>query len=158
MGEAERPVGGVSMTVGDRAEGATDPIDIGAVLHIQQTLARYCQLCDDAEFLLLAQVFAPDGVFVFAGEEVVGRDALAVWFERAQPPRRRGKHLTANAIVEVEPGANRANAVSDFVFVRFIDGAPKPQIAGRYRDKFVRLDGDWLIDRREVETMTRPDT
>jgi ketosteroid isomerase-like protein len=144
------------MTVGDQAEGATDRIDVGAILRIQRALAAYCQLCDDAEFWQLAQVFAPDGVFVFAGAEVTGRDALAAWFERAQPPRRRGKHFTTNAIVDVDPGGDTASAVSDFVFVQFIDGAPKPQIAGRYRDKFVRFDGDWLIERREVETMTQP--
>jgi hypothetical protein len=138
-------------------ERTTEQIDVGAILHIQRALASYCQLCDDAEFSLLARVFAPEGVFVFAGQEVVGRDALGAWFERAQPPKRRGKHLTSNAIVDVEAGGDKASAVSDFVFVQVVDGAVKPQMAGRYRDWFVCLNGDWLIERREVEVMTRAD-
>jgi hypothetical protein len=47
--------------------------------------------------------------------------------------------------------------VSDFVFVQLIHSAVKPEMAGRYRDKFVPLDGDWLIERRQVDMMTRAD-
>jgi hypothetical protein len=90
------------MTVGDQMESTRKEIDVGVILLIQRALASRCQCCDDAEFSLLAQVFAPEGVFGFAGEEMVGRGALAAWFERAQPPRRRGKHFTITADVDVD--------------------------------------------------------
>ncbi len=142
------------MTLGHPAEGDTDRSDVIAVLGIQRTLAAYCQLCDDGEFRRLAERFAPDGVFVFAGEQVAGRDALERWFERAQPLRRRGKHLTTNAAIDVE--GDRASVVSDFVFLRLVAGVVRPELAGRYRDAFVRIGDQWLIERRDVEMMGSP--
>jgi hypothetical protein len=125
-----------------------------AVLSIQRTLAAYCQLCDDGEFRRLAEQFAPDGSFCFAGDTARGHDALEKWFERAQPVSRRGKHITANAIIDVE--GDRARVVSDFVFVRVVDGAISADLAGRYRDVFVRIGHRWLIEQRKVELMSSP--
>lgn len=127
-----------------------------AVLAIQRTLAGYCQLCDDGEFQRLGEQFAPKGVFVYAGQQVTGRDALERWFERAQPPQRRGKHLTTNAIIDVDVEGDRASVVSDFVFVRLVDGVVRPEMAGRYRDAFVQIGDQWLIERRDVEMMGSP--
>ena len=139
------------MDGGAPPDGARAVSDLIAISTIQRALATYCQLCDDGEFRRLAEGFAPDGSFVFAGETVTGRIALERWFEAAQPPRRRGKHLTVNAIIDLE--GDRASVVSDFVFVRLVGGVPLLQIAGRYRDVFVRAGDRWLIERRDVETM-----
>jgi len=140
-----------SMDSGAAFEGARAGSDMIAVLTIQRTMSAYCQLCDDGEFRRLAEQFAPDGSFVYAGETVTGRDALEQWFVSAQPPRRRGKHLTTNAIIDVE--GDRASAVSDFVFLRLVDGALALQTTGRYRDAFVRIGERWLIERRDVKAM-----
>lgn len=121
------------------------------MLAIQRTLAAYCHLCDDGEFRRLAELFAADGSFVFAGETVTGRPALERWFQAAQPPGRRGKHLTTNAIIDLE--VDSANVVSDFVFVRMVDGVIVPAMAGRYRDIFVKIDDQWVFRRRQVEIM-----
>ncbi len=127
----------------------SDPPDVAAQLAISRTLAEYCHLCDDGQFSDLVRRFAPGGSFAFAGVVVTGRDALERWFAQNQPLELRGKHLTTNAVIDVD--GDRARAVSDFVFLRRIDGVVTPQIAGRYRDAFVRLGDQWLIDRREVE-------
>jgi len=140
------------MDRGEPWDGAVS--DLLAISRIQRALAAYCQLCDDGEFGRLAEQFAPDGSFVFAGETVTGRAALERWFEAAQPPRRRGKHLTTNSIIDVE--GDRASVVSDFVFVRLLGGVPALQMAGRYRDVFVCTGDRWLIERRDVETMDDP--
>ena len=124
-----------------------------AELRIRRTLAAYCQLVDDGEFHRLAEQFAPDGCFCYAGEVVTGRDALERWFARTAP-RRPGKHLTMNAIVDIT--GDRAAVVSDFLFVRFIDGRVQPDLAGRYRDAFVKVGDEWLIARRDIETMVPP--
>jgi hypothetical protein len=144
----------VPMDGGAPLDGAGAISDLLAISTIQRALATYCQLCDDGEFRRLAEQFAPDGSFVFAGETVTGRGDLERWFEAAQPPRRRGKHLTTNAIIDVE--GDRASVVSDFVFVRLVGGVPAPEIAGRYRDVFVRTGDRWLIEQRDVETMDDP--
>lgn len=120
------------------------------VLAIDGALAAYCQLCDDGDFQRLAEQFTPGGTFSFGDDVASGRAAIVEWFTANHPPRRRGKHVTMNAIVEVLD--NRAHVVSDFVHLRVIDGAITPVIAGRYRDAFVRIDGRWFIERRDAET------
>jgi len=125
-------------------------------LEIRRTLSAYCHLCDDGEFDRLAEQFAPDGSFVFAGEIVTGRTALVQWFERSQTPKRRGKHLTTNTIVDLL--GDRAHAVSDFVFLRMTEAGITPAIAGRYLDDLRRVDGRWLIERREAAVMQAPPT
>ena len=127
----------------------TDSADAERKIH--RTLAAYCQLVDDGEFGRLAEQFAPDGCFSYAGEDITGRDALERWFAKMQPPRRRGKHLTMNAIADV--AGDRADVLSDYLFLRVIDGQVQIDTAGRYRDVFVRTGDEWLILRREVEPM-----
>jgi len=131
------------------AKVSADPSAVVAQLAISRTLAEYCQLCDDGEFARLSERFTPGGSFAFGGDVVTGRDALEEWFAERQRPELRGKHLTTNAIIDVD--GDHARSVSDFLFVRTIDGRVTPQVAGRYRDTFVRSGGRWLIERREVE-------
>jgi hypothetical protein len=121
---------------------------------IRRTLSAYCHFCDDGEFERLAEQFAADGSFVFGDEVVTGRPALVQWFESSQSPRRRGKHLTTNTIVDLV--GDRAHAVSDYLFIRVTEGGVKPAIAGRYVDDLRHVDGRWLIERREATVMQAP--
>ncbi len=121
---------------------------------ILRILAAYCRLCDDGDFPELVEQFTPDGVITFGDDAATGREELRVWFERRQPPERRGKHLTFNPIVEF--AERRARVVSDFVFLRLVDGVPTPAIAGRYRDEFRRVGDRWLIQRRDIDLMQDP--
>jgi uncharacterized protein (TIGR02246 family) len=127
-------------------------------LAIRRTLAAYCQLCDDGDFAGLADQFAPDGAFVIGGTVAAGRAAVVAWFEANHPPKRRGKHLTMNTIVDVI--GDSGTVESDFVHLRVIDGVITPEVAGRYLDTFLRLDGRWLIARRDARiqmlTTSRP--
>jgi hypothetical protein len=123
-------------------------------LAIRRTLAIYCHRCDDGDFAELVDQFTTDGSFAYLGEEVTGHEQLRAWFESKQPPDRRGKHLTMNTVVDID--GDRAHAVSDFVFLRLVDGSPSPAVAGRYRDELHCVNGRWLIDRREVHVMSVP--
>jgi len=118
---------------------------------VTRTLAMYCHLCDDGDFARLVELFAPDGSVAFGEEVVTGRDALTTWFALRQPPERRGKHLVMNTIVDVD--GDHATAVSDYVFLRLVDGAVTPTIAGRYRDRLRRDGARWVIERRDIEIM-----
>ena len=118
-------------------------------LGIRRTLATYCHLCDDGDFTALAELFAPEGAFVYRGEVVGGRPALARWFEAMQgQPSQQGRHLTVNTVVDQQ--GERARALSDFLFVRSVDGALTPAVVGRYHDDLVRLGDRWLFVRREA--------
>ncbi len=120
-------------------------------LQIRRALAEYCQLCDDGDFDALLARFTPDATFCFGARIVQGRAALRSWFEVTQSPARRGKHITANALVDVD--GDRAEVRSDFVFLTLTDRVLRPLVTGRYRDEFRRIDGVWLIGRREATTL-----
>jgi hypothetical protein len=56
----------------------------------------------------------------------------------------------------VDVDGNAATEASDFLFVRWIDGALAIEIAGRYRDD-LRRDGDgWRIERRRCDLLRPP--
>lgn len=125
-------------------------------LAISRVLAEYCQLCDDGDFIALVERFTPDGEFVFGRRSATGRPALVEWFERTQTPELRGKHLTTNSLIDVAADGDHAAVSSDFLFTQISDNAITLALAGRYRDAFVRVDGRWLIERREAVPMCSP--
>lgn len=120
-------------------------------LAVRRILATYCHRCDDGDFARLVDLFALDGSVAFGDDVVTGRDSLTTWFAKRQPPERRGKHLTLNIVVDVD--GDTATAVSDYVFLRLIDGVITPAIAGRYRDSLRRDSARWVIERRDIELM-----
>jgi len=79
----------------------------------------------------------------------VGRDGIVAWFETNHGPRRRGKHVGANTVVDVD--GDRAVVVSDFVFYGWKDARLLVRGAGRYHDALVRVDDGWRFVRREAE-------
>jgi uncharacterized protein (TIGR02246 family) len=121
---------------------------------IQRLLAEYCHLCDDGDFDALVDRFTPDGSFVMGDRVASGREALLRWFERRQPPERRGKHAMTNVIIEVQ--GDHADVRSDYVFLAFVDGALTPLMAGRYRDELHCADGSWRFARREATALEPP--
>lgn len=126
----------------------------GAEREIRRLLAEYCHLCDEGEFVALAQRFTSDGCFRYDVHTATGRDAIVRWFEANQPPERRGKHITANAVIDVDGG--RAEVRSDYVFLTFVDGTLAPALAGRYHDQLRRVGGRWLFERREARPLAAP--
>ncbi len=123
-------------------------------LQVARVLARYCHLVDDGRFDELVALFTVDGTFAFGDLAATGPEELRAWFEQMQPPELRGKHLTANLIVDVD--GDDAVAVSDFVFFAFRDRRLVPMVAGRYRDEVTRVDGAWLIRRRDSDQLQPP--
>jgi uncharacterized protein (TIGR02246 family) len=117
-------------------------------------IARYCQLCDDGRFTEFAALFADDAEFVVMGRTYRGRAAIADFMEDAQPPERRGKHLTANVVLDIDDAGGEASACTDYVFVGREAEAPGGfaiTSVGRYHDEFRRgSDGAWRFARREI--------
>ncbi|MGH9188295.1 MAG: nuclear transport factor 2 family protein [Acidimicrobiales bacterium] len=123
---------------------------------IRQTLARYCQLCDDGRFEEFAALWTDEAVFSVPGRDaVVGRGAIRAFMEKAQPPERRGKHMCSNSIIDVQ--GDEARVVSDYVFVAGPGGAYTITSAGRYHDRIVRdpETGDWHFAQRRIEFAKR---
>jgi hypothetical protein len=124
---------------------------------IENLLYTYAERIDSGDLEGVASLFAhgcikpgPD-----AGPEAVvrGRDAVLKMYQAATrlypdgTPRTR--HLTTNAIVEVDEGADRASARSYFTVVQQTEVLPlQPIISGRYHDTFHRIQGVWWFDTR----------
>lgn len=121
---------------------------------VRRVLAEYCHRVDDGRLDDLVALFTEDAEFRFSRYEASGRDGLRAWFAENHPPDARGKHLTFNTNVDFD--ADGARAVSDFVFLGFVDGRLAPILAGRYEDELRRVDGRWLIRRRSARALRPP--
>ena len=117
---------------------------------IRRLMARYCHMVDDGSFDELAALWSHDAELALRGEIATGPAAIVAVIAGLQTPERRGVHMGANAIIDVE--GDTARAVSDFVFMRR-EGGPDPivKFIGRYVDEFVRVPAGWRFRRREIQ-------
>ena len=116
---------------------------------VLRTIALYCQTVDDGRFEEFAGCWTLDAELRSGDDVVQGREAIRAWMERAQPPQRRGTHVTVNTVVDVL-GPTEANAASDFLFLSRTGGTPTISVTGRYLDRFAPVDGRWLFASREI--------
>jgi len=111
----------------------------------------YAELFDTGQFDAFAAQFehgvwhkaepGADGVRRYLDEHVITYDGSP-----------RTKHVTTNLVVDVDEEAGVATASS---YVTVLQAAPdfplQPVFAGRYRDRFERVDGDWRwLERRVI--------
>lgn len=116
---------------------------------VLRTVAEYCRRCDDGRFDEFGLLFAPDARLVVRGEVTVGRDAVRDAIAALQTPDRRGRHMVANVVVDLD--GDRATVESDFVFFRpNAAGTLDAVNTGRYLDELARVDGEWLFTCREI--------
>ena len=111
---------------------------------------RYCELFDTGRFEEFAAQFE-HGQWHRADP---GAAAARRWIEdnvHVYGGLPRTKHLTTNLTVEVDEEAGTAVARSYITVLQALPGFPlQPIFAGRYRDRFARVDGCWRWTRREV--------
>ena len=124
---------------------------------IENLLYTYAERIDLGDLEGVASLFAhgcikpgPD-----AGPEAIvrGTDAVLKMYQEATrlypdgTPRTR--HITTNAIIEVDEDGACASARSYFTVVQQTDVLPlQPIISGRYHDTFQRIQGVWWFDTR----------
>lgn len=77
-----------------------------------------------------------------------GRAAIKAFIEKGQTPERRGKHMCANPLIEVD--GDHARAWTDYVFVARTDAGYAITSAGRYHDRLVRVRDRWCFAEREI--------
>ncbi len=115
---------------------------------VKGTLARYCQLLDDGDFDGWIELFSDDAQLLFGGTTHEGRPSIRGYMEKVQPPEGRGKHITANVLVDVDGDA--ASAHTDYLFVRPTAEGLVLVATGRYHDQLVRDGEAWRFSRREI--------
>ena len=120
---------------------------------IRNLLGRYCELIDAGDLDGVADLLAGAVLRDDAGNELArGRDGVARFYARTRihadgTPRTR--HVTTNSIIDVDEDAGTATARSAYVVLQATDTLPlQPIIAGRYRDRFARREGEWSFSER----------
>ena len=121
---------------------------------VANLIARYAELIDSGDFDGVAELLGDAGVGSGDGSTLLtGRKALAGLFTsttRLYPDGTPGtKHVTTNLILEVDAEAGSATARSYWTVLQAVPGLPlQPILAGRYHDRFERVDGVWRFSER----------
>jgi hypothetical protein len=126
--------------------------EVEARLSIQQTVARYTHAGDSGRSDDFADAFTADGVMEVYGEPPIsGHGAIVAFLEEQKTSlagamdRRLIRHFVSSLRIDF-PSRHEATASSYFMAVTQIG----PDHWGRYRDRFVPVDGEWLIAHRFV--------
>jgi 3-phenylpropionate/cinnamic acid dioxygenase small subunit len=124
---------------------------------IENLLYIYAERIDAGDLEGVAELFAhgrvagsPDAT---REQTFEGRDAVLKLYRGSARIYDDGsphtKHVTTNAIIEVDEGVDAASARSHYTVFQQVDDFPlQPIITGRYRDTFQRIDGRWWFDTR----------
>ena len=124
---------------------------------IENLLYRYAELIDNGDLEGVARLFehgeilapeASSGVKGYAEVLAMYRRFTRIYPETGTP---RTRHLTHNAIIEVNEAGDRAEARSCFTVFQATDALPlQPIISGRYHDVFDRVNGAWHFRTRTM--------
>ena len=124
---------------------------------IENLLHRYAELIDDGDLEGVARLFehaeilAPAALTGARGYEQVlamYRKSTRLYPDNGTPHTR---HVTTNAIIEVDEENGHASARSYFTVFQAVEGFPlQPIIGGRYHDVFERHDGQWRFRERRM--------
>jgi 3-phenylpropionate/cinnamic acid dioxygenase small subunit len=122
---------------------------MSAETQITNLLYRYAEYMDSGDLAGAASLFEHARLRVGGpGDGTVDAAAmLALWkatvvlYPNGTP---RTKHLVTNPIVEVDEDAGTASCRSYYTVLQQTDDFPlQPIVAGRYHDRFERVDGAW---------------
>jgi 3-phenylpropionate/cinnamic acid dioxygenase small subunit len=131
---------------------------VNSVDTLTTMMYRYCELFDTGNFDAFASQFE-HGRWHRAEP---GTDATRQWITDhviTYDGSPRTKHITTNIIVEVDEDAGTATAQSYITVLQAVPDLPlQPIFAGRYRDRFERIDGEWRWRERAVLSDLRGNT
>ncbi len=125
---------------------------------IEHIVYGYAERVDAGDFRGLAELFR-HATYKGGGPDdpgVVGTDAVLAIQERMvrryDDGTPRTKHVTTNLIIDVDDDAGTATCRSYFTVFQAVPGTLplQPIVAGRYRDRFERIDGAWRFAARHM--------
>jgi len=126
-----------------------------AAREIEQLLYLYAERVDDGDFAGVGELLAhtsivtPDGQPIAQGAEKIRRlyeHTTRLYPDDGTPHT---QHVITNVIVELDDAGDTASARSRFTVLQVLPDFPlQPIVAGRYRDRFERVDGAWRFCER----------
>jgi hypothetical protein len=122
---------------------------------IERLLFLYAERMDAGDFAGVGALFAHarygagEGPLGLGGAEVEAANrSLVILYEDGTP---RTRHVTTNVVIDVDEPAGAASARSTFTVFQQVSGGPlEAVVAGRYRDRFERVDGAWRFAERRI--------
>lgn len=117
----------------------------------ERLIKLFAVLNDQADYQRMVEMFTPDGCFARPSQPddlICGREAILDAFRKR--PVRVSRHFVTNTLVEVED-ENTASAQSYILLFTGEAGEVKsdpPYLIGTFRDRLVRLDGEWRFKER----------
>ncbi|MES2698438.1 MAG: nuclear transport factor 2 family protein [Pseudomonadota bacterium] len=128
---------------------------------IEDLMARYMFAIDYFDWDAYVATFAPDGELTFARGTTTGREAIRTavmdfsqgigrFYHTADGAPAKLRHVLLNSAIRIE--GDRAWATT--LWVEMANHGPNDEMKmgtyGIYEDEFSRIDGPWLIQRRNV--------
>lgn len=123
-------------------------------LEIEKLLYRYAERIDLGDFEGLADLFEHAAITTPGADRgIEGRAAVLELYKRStrlyDDGTPRTKHVTTNVMIEVDEAADTATSRAYFTVFQALEDFPlQVIIAGRYHDKFGRVDGNWQFFER----------
>jgi uncharacterized protein (TIGR02246 family) len=132
-------------------------VTCAARAEISDLVYAYAEHIDTGDFEAVAELLAhADVTAEGADRHWRGRDEVRSLYESGTRRHADGtpltKHVTTNLVVEVDEDAGTATARSYYTVLQAVPGelALQPIVAGRYRDRFERVDGRWRFAARHL--------
>jgi 3-phenylpropionate/cinnamic acid dioxygenase small subunit len=124
---------------------------------IENLLYLYAERMDAGDFEAVAELFAHAEILAPSQETTVSgyEEVLSMYRHSARIYEQTGtpctKHVTTNAIIEVDEKNDIATAKSYFTVFQALEDFPlQPIMAGRYHDRFERIAGKWRFSERKM--------
>ena len=128
---------------------------------IRRLLFTYADCVDRADYAGIGALFEHGRLDADRMDPIVGAEAIRDFYagaNRRYPDPEGGsggtarpRHFTTNLVLDVDPKAGTARAHSYYVVFQQTPKLPlQPIIAGRYRDRFRRIDGKWRFAERYI--------
>lgn len=122
---------------------------------IENLVYTYAERIDAGDLAGVAELFRHGRIEAAPGVMVEGAEKVRRLYEGStrlyDDGTPRSRHVTTNVIIEVDDDAGTATARASYVVFQQTEELPlQPVIAGRYRDTFHRVDGQWWFDTRQM--------
>ncbi|MXO70227.1 nuclear transport factor 2 family protein [Alteraurantiacibacter buctensis] len=128
---------------------------------IEDLMARYMFAIDYFDWDAYVATFAPDGELTFARGTTRGREAIRAvvmdfsqgigrFYHTADGQPAKLRHVLLNSSIRVEGDRAWASTLWQEMANNGPDDTMKDGTYGLYQDEFVRLDGRWYIQKRNV--------
>ncbi|MDA1092570.1 MAG: nuclear transport factor 2 family protein [Acidobacteria bacterium] len=153
----------LGVTGGASAQGSAVAVDAELLaalrdcvdkMAIKELFGRYAHAIDTGDAEGWAAVFTEDGQYELFGNTTKGRPAIAAAIAGRSGSRPHSQHRMVNHVISID--GDTAHSVCEFCVIAERQGRIDTITAGFYEDDLRRVDGQWLIARRQIQIKTDP--